>query len=42
MLTREQIQNELQYAVEEGWLTEDEVQRIPDLPMDINSEDVPL
>lgn len=42
MLTGEQIQNELQYAVEEGWLTEDEVQRIPDLPMDINSEDVPL
>lgn len=42
MLTREQIQNELRYAVEEGWLTEDEVQCIPDLPMDINSEDVPL
>ena len=42
MLTREQIQNELQYAVDEGWLTEDEVQHIPDLLMDINSEDVPL
>lgn len=42
MLTREQIQNELRYAVEEGWLTEDEVQRIPNLAMDINSEDVVL
>lgn len=42
MLTREQIQNELQYAVDEGWLTEDEVQRIPDLSMNINSEDVAL
>ena len=41
-MTRDQVQNELQYAVDEGWCTEDEVQRIPDIPMDINSEDVVL
>lgn len=42
MLTREQIQNELQYAVDEDWLTEDALQSILNLSMDINDEDVAL
>jgi hypothetical protein len=42
MLTREQIQNELQYAVDDGWLTEDALQSILNLSMDINDEDIAL
>ena len=42
MLTREQIQNELQYAVDEGWFTEDALQSILNLSMDINDEDIAL
>lgn len=42
MLTRKQIQNELQYAVDDGWLTEDALQSILNLSMDINDEDIAL
>lgn len=42
MLTREQVQDELQYGIDEEWFTEEDVRGVSDIPMDINSEDVVL